>query len=392
MTVPREGATPMTSDLDQKDLKVEIATEADSDDLKKFVIKQPFLTNYTIDLAIDRKGSFFDKYRLQSDDFVTYKMTNDAGEIEGIASMIFRRTLLNGTETLVGYATDLRISNSRQAIVQWPEKLMPALNIEAQNRNCDYVFSIFNVNQTRAMNALIRPRSQRRSIPRYYLYKHFEFITLHGKMPFTDLPFLSTVKMSRLTDNDIEPLAHYLKSKTMHRPLAFEYTPDLINYRLKNWPGFSKDNFIIARDSQKNIVGCVAPWKASQIFNVSVLNYSGFGETMYAFSKWFSLFKFVKKLPRIGETLPLKFLTHFYADNPDIFGALLAEAFRVTSRDELLSYIHFNGMPLTMPPKSFLTSKIPFAMYSVLPAEKQLPEFLQLHKVTPPPEIEPIMI
>jgi hypothetical protein len=198
--------------------------------------------------------------------------------------------------------------------------------------------------------------------------------------------------MDRLTENDIEPLAHFLRSKTLHRPLSFPYTADLIQHRLTNWPGFNKENFILAKDSRGNIVGSAAPWKASQIFNVNVLNYSGFGETIYAFSRWFSLFKFVKKLPRIGETLPLKFITHLHADNPDIFGALLAESFRITSREELLTYIHFNGMPLTLPPKSFLISQIPFAMYTVLPPEKPLPEFLQLHKATPPPELESVLI
>ncbi len=382
----------MTPDTESKDLKVEEASEADSDALKAFTIKQPFLTNYTIDLAINRRGSFFEKYRLQSDDFVTFKMINDAGEIEGIASMVFRKTFLNGEQTLVGYANDLRISNSRQAIVQWPEKLLPALTEAAQKRNCEYVFSVFNTNQMNAMNALIRPRSQRRNIPRYYLYRKFKYITLHGKIPFSDLPFLSSLKMDRLTENDIEPLAHFLRSKTLHRPLSFAYTADLIQHRLKNWPGFHKENFILAKDARGNIVGSAAPWKASQVFNVNVLNYSGFGETIYAFSRWLSLFKFVKKMPRIGETLPLKFITHLHADNPDIFGALLAESFRITSREELLTYIHFNGMPLTLPPKSFLISQIPFAMYTVLPPEKPLPEFLHLHKATPPPELEAVLI
>lgn len=374
------------------EFKVEIAKETDSEALKAFTMHQPFLTNDTIRLAIDRKGSYFDKYKLQSNDYVTFKMIGPSGEIEGLASMLFRETVLNGEKTLVGFAGDLKISNSRQAIVQWPEKLLPALSQAAYDRKCEYVFSIFNTNQSQAMNALIRPRSQRRNIPRYYLYKKFKFITLHGKFPFSDLPFLSSVKMDRLTENDIESLAHYLKSKTLHRPLSFDYTPQLIQHRLSSWPGFHKENFIIARDSRGNIVGCVAPWKASQIFNVNVLDYSGFGETIYAFSKWLSLFKFVKKMPAVGSNLPLKFLTHLHADNPDIFGALLAEAFRITSPEELLTYVHFSGVPLTLPPKSFLTSQIPFAMYTVMPPETPLPEFLHLHKATPPPEIEAVLI
>lgn len=382
----------MSAQPSKSELRVEIAQEADSEKLKQFVIKQPFLVNSPMELVIDRKGSFFDKYRLQTEDFVTHKMVNENNEIEGIASMLFRKTLLNGEETLVGFATDLRISNSRQAIVQWPEKLLPAMTESAAQRGCEYVFSILNNNQTQAYNALIRPRSSRRNIPRYYFYRKYDLVTIHGKVPFTDLPFLKSIKIQPLSDNDLEPLAAYLKSKSLHKPLCFPYSVDLLLERFKTWKGFHKENFLIAKDKHNNIIGSVAPWKASQIFNISVLNYSGFGETIYTFSKFFSLFKFVKRLPPVGGQLNMKFLTHLYADNPDIFAALLAEVFRTTQSDELLSYPHFHKTPLTMPPRNFLTSQIPFSIYAILPPEKALPDFLQLHKVTPPPEIEPILI
>lgn len=374
------------------ELRVEVAQESDSEKLKQFVIKQPFLTNSPMELAVDRKGSFFDKYRLQTEDFVTYKMVNDAQDIEGIASMLFRKTLLNGEETQVGFATDLRISNSRQAIVSWPEKLLPAMTEAAVTRNCDYVFSILNSNQSQAYNALIRPRSSRRSIPRYYFYRKYDLITLHGKVPFTDLPFLNSIKIAPMEPKDLEPLAAYLKSKAIYKPLSFPYSVDLLQERFKMWRGFEMHNFLIAKDSRGNIIGSVAPWKASQILGISVLNYTGFGETIYTFSKYFSYFGFVKRLPPVGGQVNMKFLTHLYADNPDIFAALLAEAFRTTQKDELLSYAHFHKTPLTMPPQNFLSSRIPFSIYTILPPEKPLPDFLQLHKVTPPPEIEPILV
>jgi len=292
----------------------------------------------------------------------------------------------------VGFATDLRVVPTRQAILQWPDKLLPALTEAANSRNCEYVFSILNSTQTHAYNALIRPRSQRRHIPRYYLYRKYDVVTIHGKFPFSDLPFLSTIKISQMQKEDLEPLAYYLKSKAIHKPLSFPYSVALLEERFKNWHGFEMSNFLIARDSKKNIIGCVAPWKGSQISNITVTNYSGFGETAYSFSKWFSMFNFVKRLPPIGGSLKVKYLTHFYADNPDIFASLLSEAFRVAEKNELLSYAHFFKTPLTMPPKMFFTSRIPFSIYSVMPPDKSIPEFLLPQKVTPPPEIEPILV
>jgi hypothetical protein len=299
---------------------------------------------------------------------------------------------MNGAESLVGFATDLRIAATRQAILQWPDKLLPAMNEAANQRGCEYIFSILNATQTHAYNALIRPRSQRRNIPRYYLYRKYDVVTIHGKVPFSDLPFLSTIRIAPLETNDLEPLANYLHSKAIHKPLSFPYSVELLKERFKKWPGFEPKNFLIAKDARKNIIGCVAPWKASQILGITVLNYTGFGETIYSFSKWFSYFNFVKRLPPVGGEIKIKFLTHLYADNPDIFGALLAESFRISQKNELLSYPHFDRTPLTLPPKNFITSSMPFSIYTVLPPEKPLPEFLQPHKVTPPPEIEPILV
>ncbi len=377
---------------EESHLRLVQATETDSERLKNFVNHQPFLVNAPVEIVTDRKGSFFDKYRLQSQDFVTYIMENKDGQIEGIASMIFRKTIINGEETLTGFATDLRITNSRHAIVQWPDLLLPALSQAAQERNCQYVFSILNATQTHAYNALIRPRSQRRSIPRYYLYRKYDLITLHGRIPFTNLPFLSTVRIEPMSTNDLEPLAQYLKSKAIHKPLSFPYSADLLNHRFQTWPGFEMKNFLIAKDSQKNIIGCAAPWKASQISSIIISKYSGFGETIYSFSKWLSYLNFVKRLPPEGQELKIKFLTHLYADNPDIFATILSEAFQITQKNELICYPHFEKTPLTMPQRNFLTSRMPFSIYTVMPPETPLPEFLQMHKVTPPPEIEPILV
>ncbi len=375
----------------QSQLRLEIAQESDSEKLKNFIVKQPYLRNTPMELVVDRKGSFFDKYRLQTDDFITFKMVNESDDIEGVASLLFRKTLLNGEETQVGFATDLKISANREAIVSWPDLLLPAMQESAIERNCDYIFSILSSSQSQAYNALIRPRSARRNIPRYYFYRKYNLVTIHGKVPFTNLPFLKSVNIAPMEPEDLEPLAKYLSSKAIHKPLSFPYSVELLQERFKTWKGFEMHNFLIAKNSRGDIIGCVAPWKASQIMEISVNNYSGFGETVYTFSKWFSYLGFVKRLPAVAEDIKIKFLTHLYADNPDIFAALLAEAFRVTQKDELLTYPHFITTPLTMPPKSFLVSNIPFSIYTILPPEKALPDFLQLHNITPPPEIEPIL-
>ena len=95
------------------------ATEADSDRLIAYFksIAVPGL----VDLSVERQHSFFDQYRLQSDDFDTLMLLDEHHEIQGIASFVYRQALLNHQERRVAYATDLRISPTRKALRGWAQ-------------------------------------------------------------------------------------------------------------------------------------------------------------------------------------------------------------------------------------------------------------------------------
>ena len=105
-----------------------------------------------IDLRFYRQGSFFDLYHLQSDDIVTYYLANDHGNIEAMASLIFRPARIEGKVETVCYATDLRVSPSRGAVLSWSQHFLPILEREKRQRNCRFVFSVVTQNQKLAFN------------------------------------------------------------------------------------------------------------------------------------------------------------------------------------------------------------------------------------------------
>ena len=109
-TLPKNLSAEVNVDLVE-------ATEKDSDELKKY-FSEAILPG-PVDLSIHRQGSFFDQYRLRSDNFHTFTLRGPNGEIEGMASMMFSPMFINGEEQMVGYATDLRISPTRRAILGW---------------------------------------------------------------------------------------------------------------------------------------------------------------------------------------------------------------------------------------------------------------------------------
>ncbi len=373
-------------------MDVVLAKESDNAKILEFFNKQSFLTGPPVDITINRKNSFFDKYKLQSEDFDTFIMEDRRGEIHGVATLLYRDALIQGTPTLIGYGTDLRVSANRQATLQWPELFFPAFKDSLEKRNCKLTFSVINFSQIQAMNALIRPRAQRRDIPRYYLIRKFDLVSLHGRTPFLQGNPLNTVKIFEGTPNDLEPLVEYLKKKTESHLFAFPYSIEFMENRFKKWKGLSIEKFLIAKDVHGNIVGCCAPWSNAHLQTLDVTKYSDLGESFHLLSRLISIVRMGKALPASGQPLKLSYLTHLNCDNPDIFRRLLKSALKRSPRDEFLVYVNFDRDAATLPPPVFISSTLRFAMYSVLAPETPLPSYLQPSPFSPPPELEAVLI
>src|SRR6185436_9942122 len=109
------------------------------------------------------------------------------------------------------------VSPTRGAILSWSNHFLPVLESERESRNCKYIFSVVAHSQRQAYNAFIRPRNFRRQMPRYYLFRRFELLSLHGLWPFHDQP-LQGIKIRSALDSDFEKLSEYILRKTADRP------------------------------------------------------------------------------------------------------------------------------------------------------------------------------
>ena len=155
-------------------MKLVKADPSDGDLLKKF-FESTYLPGH-IELQLKRPKSFFDQYRLQSDDYATYMLLDRKEQVSALATIIFREGWVEGKKQMIGYATDLRVSPTRSAILQWSQHFLPALEQERAAHNCKYVFSVVARGQRQAFNAFIRPRSPKRQMPRYYSFRSFKGI------------------------------------------------------------------------------------------------------------------------------------------------------------------------------------------------------------------------
>jgi len=366
-------------------MRIVKATELDAAALAQFYSCQ--LLHGPIDIQVARPGKFFDQYRLQSPQFDVFALKSDSGEIKGMAAIIYRQAHIGGSAIEIGYCTDLRIAPDREAILTWTKHFLPVLQEAMKERRCEYFFSVVVPQDSRAYNALVRPRSARRNIPRFYMLGRFELVTVMGRLPWASKP-LSTIEIHRGQESDFEQLLEYLQKSSKERTLSYVFTAELLRDRLNHWPGLSIESFLIARDSQKRIIGCVAPWDSYEVQNFTVQEYHGFTKTLKTAVGLLSYTGMAQPLPKEKEALNFMYLTHLYADNPDIFYSLLYESYEMARPTKSLVYGHFVSNLITLPPKQFISTPLPLAVYSMLPPDQALPEFLRMSRLATSPDIE----
>lgn len=360
------------------------ATDKDSKRLSEFFARSRLPG--VVDIQFQRRHNFFNQYRIQSDDFATYMLVND-DRIEAMVSVVFKPAYLNGHKELIGWATDLRVSSSRKAILNWSRRFFPVLLHERNRRNCKFLFSLLLEQQRQAHNALIRPRRPKRMLPRYFFFRQLRVVTLHGLLPFVRKP-LSGIHLRYATSRDFSRLVEYIVKKRQNLPLHYSIETDDIRADIERWHGLGVKDFILAIDSDKNIIGCVAPWSSRHIQHIHLDNLSPHAKNVDNSLYLLSFLNITHPLTIKNEALKFRYLTHLFADNHDIFYSLLYHAWQVSRAREALVYAHFQNNLLTQPPMAFIHSNMPAVLYCVLDANEDMPPFLKPRLLNEPPELE----
>jgi hypothetical protein len=367
-------------------MKLIKATEADSERLKTFfssvVLKGP------MDVSIRREGKFFDHYKLSSEDSETLILVDDKNEINGMASLVFRRGIVNREKATWCLATDLRIAPTRAAITQWTKHFVPAIQEACDLRNCKYIFSAVEHSHNQAYNALIRPTSQsRRKLPRYFLVSRFNVISLHGRLPLALRP-LTSIKLKVPTLEDVAPLCAYLRAQSELRPLSSLTEASEFLAQLGSWPGLSLSDFRIATDVAGNILGCAALWDGRKTQEILPEDYHGIAQTVHqglVLASWLGM---TRPTAARGQPMAMRMLTHIACDSGEVFHRLADDAFNRLGPREFLTYGYFRGHWRMLPPHSFISASIPYGLYLLLPQGSEPPPWLTPNPQGLPPQFE----
>jgi hypothetical protein len=369
---------------------LDIASSKDNAELLEFF--KEFPVKGWVEFKVDRRADYFGPYRLHSEQFQTYILRDRSSKIQAAASFVFRDVIQDGVIQKIALATDLRVSPQRNAILQWSQHFLPVMEKVAQDFKVSQFFSVINLTEPSGLNLFVRPRTMKRPLPRYYLYRKFSLTTLHGQFPWAASP-LPHVKIRKANEQNLEALLAYILKRSKFRPFAGVWDLESLKNRIARMPGFQLSDFLIAFDSNENVIGCVAPWRPEGIQDWIPRSYSLRAHNFRQFLKFGKVLGWTRTLSKpirsTGLEAPLKFkyLTHIHVDNEDIFESLLGAAFDGAASDEFLVYAQVDQDIRLLPPPNWITTQIPHALYSVIPPSQDPPGFLH-PSISLNPEIE----
>ena len=376
-------------------MKLEIASTADSEKLIDFYRQFPI--HLPVHLQPERHVDFFAPYRYQGSNYRTYVLKDEQQNIHALANFSIRKTFIEGqSEVPIAVASDLRVSNQRRAILEWSNHFLPVIEEVKKDFNVEQIFSYINLYDPGAMNAFIRPRSMRRPLPRYYLYRKLNLVSIHGRFPWAPRP-LSGLRIQEGNKLNYDALLGYILKRSQYRTFADIGSVSSLEQKISRLVDLQLEDFLIAFDHNDNVVGCVAPWSSKKINSLVPLKYNLQGHNFRQTLKFLWLLGWTRRLTKpvssTGLEAPLDFcyLTHLFVDNEDIFESLIWESYYNTGPNNFLVYAQVERDFRIAPPRSWISTKSPFALYVVVPPKDEMPSFLD-PSLSLNPEVEPFFV
>ncbi|MFN8943963.1 MAG: hypothetical protein ACK5WZ_04985 [Pseudobdellovibrionaceae bacterium] len=374
-------------------MKLSLAQPSDKKALAKYY--KSFEIPGAVDLKLDRRGDFFKPYESQSDDYWTF-ILRDRDDIIGVATFVILECQLEGQIQKIAMGRDLRITQSRKAVMGWAEHFLPVMDDLRKNLKIKHFFSILNLSEVRTLNAFVRPRKMHRPIPRFYLYRKFNLNSIHGHFPFTNNNPLPHLAMDFCQKSEEEKLITYLLQKSHGKNLTLSWSREELLKKIDRF-GLQMKDFLVAYDHNGNIVGSLAPWSAQGIQEAIPLRYGLRGHNFRQFLKFGQIFGWTRALTkpasRLKKETPLsyKYLLFLNADNSDIFESMLYRAYQSVNRDEFLVYLQMRSDFMYKRPMNCISAQIPYGLYALVSPNTETPDFLSPRFDTPV-ELEPFWV
>ncbi|MDP2310012.1 MAG: hypothetical protein Q8P18_28600 [Pseudomonadota bacterium] len=296
-------------------------------------------------------------------DATTWLARDPEGQAVAIGSVIVRDGWLDGARIRTGYLCDLRVRPGFRGGLAlaacYPRVLAHIARVTGAE-----VFTtvIFDDNEV-ARKVLSGKGAERRGQPVYRPMTPFDMTSVQ----FTRRR-RAPARVVAATEADRAEIGDFLARRGQERVLGEDFTGDLLDRRLADWPGFSLADFLLVREGGR-LVGCCAPWDTRDVKRTRVVGYNG---PMVWVRRAFDLGAFFLRyppLPAPGECFRFAFLTHLEVvdERADILRDLVLAAYArlYDRRLHFLSALVPRGSPLAGAFQGLTVQRNAMTLYSV---------------------------
>ncbi|MCM2283098.1 MAG: hypothetical protein NDI61_14745 [Bdellovibrionaceae bacterium] len=220
-------------------------------------------------LGESRGGSFSRLLRLRSDRALILRAESEE-IIKGVASVSVRPGYIGGQEKWIAYLGDLRIEFERDLLREWRRiygDLLQALTEWPEAGGVAACLTSVVRSNERAVRALVEPH--RLSPYRYRPLADFRVVNVLGSAPLGNLhrrrfkPKLG-YQIRRARAEDQARIIEFLDAQHRRRLFGDVFSVELPR-RLRTWPNFTLDRFLIVEDRQGRIRATAAPWSPGDV-------------------------------------------------------------------------------------------------------------------------------
>lgn len=357
----------------------ELASESSSPELNAFY--EQFTLKGALEFRPLRPKSFFEPYRVHSEEYETFVLRSEQKEIQAIASFVYRDVFIGDRTQKIAFATDLRVLNQRRPLLEWSQKFLPVIRDIYARKKVAVIFSAISREDEMLRNIFLRPRSPKRAWPRYYLYRKFDLVTLHGQFPWANKP-LPGILIEEAGPNNKKELLEFLFDRAKYYPFSSFWDEKSFDDFVARLPGMKLSDILLAKNKDGKVIGSMGSWSSVPIQQYRPISYTLRAHNFRQFLKFGRLFGWSRPLTKpvasTGVEAPLQFrhLVLPYVFHEDVFEALLHATYKRIRKDEFILYGNSESDFRRKAPMGWISAQLPYALYALLPPEAPVPDFL----------------
>nr|WP_295906206.1 hypothetical protein [uncultured Bdellovibrio sp.] len=350
---------------------VTVATEKDNQEILNF-FSQTQIQGRGLNIAYDRAPDFFAFLKIHSPRVLVLIYRGVAGDIQGVATMLFRKGYVDGKVSEVCYLGDLRMGFDRKGAVLWRKiygEFFARKNEIDQLKNVELFYTCLIDDNELSQRSLAR---NKKSGFAYHRVCPYSMVTLMMKKP--GLP-ASPTEYEVTEDPSLETLIDFYKKNEDSTTAGYLYSQEILE-RLKKWPQLSKKDFLIVRHEGRVVAAC-ALWSPRECKRILLTRVPFHLRAVFSFLRVLSFGKF-----QFAGELKVLYVTHLLFDQKlsqdekvKIFKEVLKEAWKVREKKgyHFLSFCDFKETSLKAAADSFITNDVAMAIHEVMGSEDETP-------------------